>query len=734
MNRLYVLKTPLISMMIAVMAMDMASAQEILHGEAVQQLELVQCTKKDDTTVIYDLGYFQRYDVTTAEDMLRRIPGVMVILEDTQDNQQDRGLGSSGEQILINGKRIAGKANQISTSLQRIQASSVYCVQLIRGTSSGANVQNEGVLVNLIIGDEGIESGKTAWTLTSKFNDKGAFDLEGLLSHGGQWNDMGYLISYDRDIWSRPQLGNLRWTNRSRDELYHFPDGSVQQNRLSDDDRVFGKNTFTANLDYEFGNGDTVLINGTYIQLSSTLNENIQFTAFNADGTFNRSGIDRKIFELPDKREWEVGGEYRKRIAEGDLNLIFVYHKENTPTRNFRNEIVGNVTSEINRGEELKKPSEVIVRGSYSWPMNPSMALEAGGERSLNIVEQSFTAFFDLDNNGVVDPQPTLITEIEELRDELFVIHNWTISDKLALESSIVTEASNVSNNFPIVPDQNYFFIKPRADLRYNLTPFDQIQLKIERTVEQLNLEFFIPEIDVVDNEIDAGNLGLTPQTAWEFEARYERRLANDNGTIDIRGFYYAIQDFTSKKIIGFDNDDPLNGAPISAPGSTGDAYHYGIEFKASTRLSIINLPEVVVDIGFIRQESNVTNPFTGTDRRFKRPWEFDFGFRHDVTDWKMSYGMTLTKWGGLSFIKDLNVETDLAFDPLLDFFIEKELFGGISVRLEGEGMLPSKENKNRTLFAVNNNTGTIDRSVLRTETYEETRDRRFIISFRGTF
>jgi len=333
-----------------------------------------------------------------------------------------------------------------------------------------------------------------------------------------------------------------------------------------------------------------------------------------------------------------------------------------------------------------------------------------------------------------VDPQPTLITEVEELRDELFVIHNWTINDKLALESSIVAEASNVSNNFPTVPDQDYFFLKPRADLRYNITPLDQIQLKIERTVEQLNLEFFIPGIDVVDNEIDAGNLGLTPQTAWEFEARYERRLANDNGTFDIRGFYYAIQDFTSKKIIGFDNDDTLNGAPISASGSTGDGYHYGIEFKASTRLSVINLPEVVVDIGFIRQESNVTNPFTGTDRRFKRPWEFDFGFRHDVTDWNMSYGMTLTKWGGLSFIKDLNVETDLAFDPLLNFFVEKELFSGISVRLEGEGMLPSKEHKNRTIFAVNNNVGTINRSVLRTETYEETRDRRFIISFRGTF
>ena len=82
------------------------------------------------------------------------------------------------------------------------------------------------------------------------------------------------------------------------------------------------------------------------------------------------------------------------------------------------------------------------------------------------------------------------------------------INDRLALESSIVAEASNVSDNFPTSPDQDYFFIKPRADLRYDLTPSDQIQLKIERTVEQLNLGLFVPEFDSNDNEIDAGKSG----------------------------------------------------------------------------------------------------------------------------------------------------------------------------------------------------------------------------------
>ncbi len=716
------------------MSFDLVNAQEISQEGSVQQLEMAQCVKNGEaTTVIYDRGYFQRYDVTTAEDMLRRIPGMMTLLDDTEENQQERGLGSSGEQILINGKRIAGKSTQIVTSLQRIQASSVNCIQLIRGTSSETNVQSEGVLVNLIIGNDESNSRNTSWQFINKLNDKGWFDVAGIVSHSGKWNDLDYLVSFERDVWSRHSLRTQRYTNRSREEFYHFSDGSIQQNRLSDDFRDYNKYAINTNLAYEFDNDDTFLLNGFLQQLTINVTENIQFTAFNADGTLNRPGIDLKT-SVPEQLAWEIGTEYRKKIADGDLNLIFIYtHTKNEPT-NFRNEIVGNVTSEINRIEEEKIPTEGIIRGSYSWPITSSMALEVGAEGSLNKLDQTFNAFFDLDNNGSVEPLPTLNTEVEELREELFIIHNWKINDRLALESSIVAEASNVSNNFDSAPDQDYFFIKPRADLRYDLTSSDQIQIKIERTVEQLVLNLFVPTFDSNDTEVDAGNLGLTPQTAWEFEARYDRRLANDNGTIDIRTFYYDIQDFTDKRIIGFDNNDPINGAPISASGSIGDASHYGVEVKVSTRLSFINLPEVVVDVRYLRQESNVTDPFSGKNRIFERPWLFDFGFRHDVTNWGMSYGMNIEKFGGKFVQRDLNFSSLFTIDTLLDIFIEKELFSGISVRMEGRGLLPSKQGRDRTVFAVNNNAGVVNRTVLRTESFEETRDRRFLISFRGAF
>ena len=134
----------------------------------------------------------------------------------------------------------------------------------------------------------------------------------------------------------------------------------------------------------------------------------------------NRSGIDRKKSTLPLQIEFEIGAEYRKKIADGDFNLIFVYIETDQDFINTRNEIVGNVTSEINRSEDKPLPSEGIIRGSYSWPINSSMNLEIGAEGALNNLDQTFTVFFDLDNNGSVEPQPTLVTEVKELREELF--------------------------------------------------------------------------------------------------------------------------------------------------------------------------------------------------------------------------------------------------------------------------------------------------------------------------
>ena len=87
--------------------------------------------------VTYGPSFFAQYNLTNAEDMLRRIPGVSAILDATGVLNQARGLGASGDQILINGKRMASKSTDVAAALRRIRATNVERVELLRGTASG---------------------------------------------------------------------------------------------------------------------------------------------------------------------------------------------------------------------------------------------------------------------------------------------------------------------------------------------------------------------------------------------------------------------------------------------------------------------------------------------------------------------------------------------------------------------------------------------------------------------
>ena len=83
-------------------------------------------TSPDGATVTYEASFFEPYQTVTAADMLRWVPGGAALLPDNRrggNQSEKRGFGSGGDQILINGKRLSGKSNDIGSAMQRIQAS-----------------------------------------------------------------------------------------------------------------------------------------------------------------------------------------------------------------------------------------------------------------------------------------------------------------------------------------------------------------------------------------------------------------------------------------------------------------------------------------------------------------------------------------------------------------------------------------------------------------------------------
>ncbi len=71
---------------------------------------------EDDARTIYGEAYFRPFNAITVEDVLRRIPGIQDGVSEAQTVSTQRGFGSSGAQILFNGRRLSSKSMTTDTT------------------------------------------------------------------------------------------------------------------------------------------------------------------------------------------------------------------------------------------------------------------------------------------------------------------------------------------------------------------------------------------------------------------------------------------------------------------------------------------------------------------------------------------------------------------------------------------------------------------------------------------
>jgi outer membrane receptor for ferrienterochelin and colicins len=709
------------------------SAFSMLAAAAAEP-PLIESPAAASSNVVYDAEFFSKYDLATAEEMLRRIPGVASILDATTrftSTPTKRGFGSTGDQILLDGRRIAGKSNEIVSALRRIQRSSVERVELVRGTSRDIAVLSEGIVVNIVLKEGASIRSASSVLVATQFNEEGALDVDGAASYNGGKGGLSYLASIEKLSVSR--YAPEEYTDSFRDERYRYPNGTLRELRPQEFDRDQDQYTLTTNLTYAFRSGAQLRVNGLAQLLDVIVKDRTDFTRFAPDGTPTLYATDSHRRLTDGKVSWEIGGEFERPLADtGLLSVLTVYNHKTTPTRDGRDLILGSAVNQVSRNTTDVSDEEAIVRGSYSWQVNRGQSLELGAEGARNTLQQVIALAVDLNQDGVVedvdifDPD----SQVQELRGELFAKHNWSIDADWTLETSLNLELSEISQEgLDVNRSRNFSFLKPRLDLRRRFGR-DQLRLKIERTVSQLNFQDFVPRFDFLDRRVDAGNPGLRPETAWEYELRYEHRLANDRGSLEGRVFYLDIQDAIERVAIDPEGD----GTFVSASGNIGDGERYGAEAKMSLRMGWIGLPDLLVNGRYLRRHSTVTDPFTGSKRRSGgdqgRRQEIEAEIRHDVIPWRLSYGMNYRNVSPGMITSDLRERRLFYVDPKYNAFLEKKLFANTTVRFEIWGMFRNVERRYRTLYLGDVTSGI----VTGTESYVETRDRRYTASIRAEF
>ncbi|MDG1996912.1 MAG: TonB-dependent receptor plug domain-containing protein, partial [Emcibacteraceae bacterium] len=513
------------------------------------------------SVVVYDQVYFEKLSPVTLLDMLQAVPGVTEILNKNRQQRRggpgassrgERGFGSGGDQILMDGKRLAGKANSIDDTLSRISASQVERIELIRGASAGLDVQSQGLVINVVMRG-GVSTSTTFWQVKGEYSGGHQFEPEYLISHNGSKGKFDYSVSYEHQ-------NNDFFFNQTED--FYEPDGTYKATReiAGNFDRFGDK--FSTNLGYEFNDGSRLRLNGLF-----------EPNGVNGEETRDKTSVTLgPIFWAADRDvdKWEVGGDYSRSMGSfGSLKTLFVVNsnKEDVLVNRFNGS--GDERFEYTRDITTTDRSEKIFRASITKGIAQGQSLEFGGEAAFNTFDKKFENFDRADavSDLIIDNSDNV--EIKENRYEIFANHSYNISSNMVLQSSWTTEfskivADNIFQGGDVdTRNTSFTYHKPRINFRYDLSGQDQIRLLIEKKISQLNFNNFVTRFDQQELLFKFGNTNIRPEQTWDFSAAFEHRFPNDSGSVEGEVFYRKYTDHIS--VVDFTNYVDFGFNPVTA-------------------------------------------------------------------------------------------------------------------------------------------------------------------------
>jgi len=677
-----------------------------------------------DSTVVYTADFFAQYNPITASDMLDRIPGLN-IFGGGPGGGNNRGLGTGGN-LLINGQRIAGKDNSARDQLDRITAAEVERIEIIRDTSGALNVRGASEVVNIIMTAVPSRSSTTA-QLVQRLNHDDTYEVGGSVAWSQQIGNFQALVNLE----ARPN-----YENRDNREVRVTPDGELLGTLFETNIRDQDEHTLSTNMSYSTGphrmQFNALLRDGDHPRPIRR-----DFVDFTDTGPIN--SIQEELIDN-EQSNWEVGGDYEFSFADGSrLAVLFVLNDE---IRNFvRERFQANPASEpLSKNlfiDSKRENKEFIVQTNYNFSLTDSQSLRVGAERANNqldsslLIGSSFGSEPPSDEYGGLSPLRSISnlgTHVEEIRYEGFAFHNWTISDRASLESSIVYETSEISQSGVINKTRDFQFWRPTFDYRYNFADNFRFRGTIRRNVSQLSFSSFAATTNEEDRDRDAfaGNPELEPETSWNYEAELEYRLPNDAGVLSTSLFYSDIDNKIGRINATIDPNEPL-----SATGNVAPAWQIGWFTRASIRLNALNLPNAIVSARMGVFDSEILDPFINQKVRTGGRGFGNFEFRQDIPELGLSYGAEYRHsiWGGYY---DINIVTRTRNDRQrsLDLFVQKVWFEDWTFRLETDNTLDASECRYRERYDPSISNGAIE--LIQDSC--SSRYRRFILSVQTTF
>ena len=657
--------------------------------------------------------------------MLDRIPGVSLRGGGPGSDRGDRGLGTGGN-LLINGQRIAGKGNSARDQLDRITAAEVERIEIIRDTSGALNVRGASEVINVILLASQSRSSTTV-ELVNRLNHDNTLETGGSVAWSQQVGNFQALVNLE----ARPN-----YENRDNREVRLGPNNELVGTLFETNIRDQQENTLSSNMSYSLGDHR--------MQLNALIREGDHPHPVRRDFVdFTDAGLVNRIEEEDVNKEesnWEVGGDYEFSFDDGSrLSVLFVANNE--IRNNVRERYSANPAEEgLSKNlfiDSRQERQEFIIQGNYNFSITETQSLRVGIESADTQLDSSLligsSSGSEPASASVGGLSPLLSvsnpgTKVQEIRYEGFAFHNWTLSDRSSLESSLVYENSEISQTGVVNKTRDFQFWRPSFDYRFNITENFRFRGTVKRSVSQLSFSSFAATTNEEDRDLNAlaGNPELEPQTSWDYEGQLEYRLPNDGGVISSNISYSDIDNYIGRINATIDPNEPL-----SATGNVAPAKRWAMFNRASIRLNSLSLPNAILGVTLGLFDSEIIDPFLKTKQRIGGRGFAGLNFRHDITSLGLSYGIDYSHsiWGG-NYDIDIKTITRNDRERSLDLFVSKVWFEDWTFRLESDNTLGASGCRYRQRFDGT----TINGAISLIQNSCSSRYRRLNLSLQTTF
>lgn len=626
-----------------------------------------QSSADDGMVTRYGADFFAGKNPKTARDMVELLPGFTF---STGDNTL-RGFAAAAGNVLIDGGRPSDKQFRLDGLLTRIPADQVDYIEVIRGGRPGLDMLGQTVVANVVrkkrAGDSVVLTVSDAQLRDGRNLPTATLETTRHLSGGQTFSGA---ISVSRYV--ELAEGNGPLTRRGAAGLQQFTVASKAGGITS-----FG-----------FGSFATPLWQGQFSINGSLSRTDFTFVESDQPATGLPTRLDQYLGgPLGGQLQGEIGANFKRPFGEkwtGESLMLF-----DLKGQSYKSRLTDSASDQL--FEEHEHGGEALMRSNLRYAAAKDLTAQFSLEGTFNWLHTTNSFSF----NAFPIQLPNARAKVTEGREQLSMQVTWTATTWFQAETGLNLEHSLIASRADMGRHKALIYPKPRLTLTFTPDAENQLRLRVEREVGQLDFNNFVASSSLDTGSLHAGNTDIVPQQSWVFEAAYERHFWSD-GDLSLTFRHSMITDAIDRVPI-----TSLSGSIFDAPGNIGDATLDALIVGLTVPLDRLGIVGGQLKASGTFQWSQVDDPTTGAPRSLTdlNPAEYTLSFRQDLPHWDMSWGASLatpcatssTTKGCAKSEYRFNEIDRYAVQPALSLFVEYRPLPDVSLRLEANNVLAQR-------------------------------------------